>query len=73
MDDPISALDSLMSAHVFEECVHGTLQRQNRTRVIVTNVVEPAVLRYEQMLSALYIYMPAFDRSLSGLYIHAGV
>ena len=45
LDDPTSALDSVMAAHVFEECVHGTLERQQRTRVIVTNVVEPDVLR----------------------------
>ena len=45
LDDPTSALDSVMSAHVFEQCVHGTLERQRRTRLIVTNVVEPSVLR----------------------------
>jgi ABC-type multidrug transport system fused ATPase/permease subunit len=45
LDDPTSALDAVMAAHVFEQCVHGTLERQRRTRLIVTNVVEPSVLR----------------------------
>jgi ABC-type sulfate/molybdate transport systems ATPase subunit len=45
LDDPTSALDSLMTAHVLEQCMHGTLERQKRTRVVVTNVVEPLVLR----------------------------
>ena len=45
LDDPTAALDSTMSAHVFENCIHGTLQHQGRTRLMVTNVVEPAVLR----------------------------
>jgi ATP-binding cassette subfamily C (CFTR/MRP) protein 1 len=44
MDDPLSALDATMSNHVLEQCVHGLLERQGRTRLMVTNKLEPGVL-----------------------------
>ena len=37
LDDPTSALDAVMAKHVLDEAVHGTLARQGRTRVVVTN------------------------------------
>lgn len=35
LDDPLSAVDAHVGAHLFENCIHGILQ--GRTRIFVTN------------------------------------
>jgi ABC-type multidrug transport system fused ATPase/permease subunit len=44
LDDPTSALDATMTNHVLEHCIHGILEEQRRTRVVVTNHLAPKVL-----------------------------